>query len=440
MSKRAWTCVALVLKFSINILSSSYSLIIALFVLFLLFSKPHYESVICPTVYKPSLPTQKSTVYDPPFSIDCKAFFKKSVQRNSMLDRMKDYKWCYRSNAIHDLDFIELTKNCKDYRKKRGFDKFKPSKEEKAFPIAFSILVYKSAEQTERLLRAIYRPHNVYCIHVDAKASKSIRNAIDSIGKCFNNILVIEHPTAVRWAEITVVDAEMKCLKKLNNSSTRWKYLINLTGQDFPLKTNKELVRILSAFNGANDVDGTHHKRPRAWTEYSWRTEWWRTNVKKDPAPHGVLITKGSAHMAVSRKFIEFVLSSPIAQDLLTWMYDIRVPDEHYFSSLNHSPHLKVPGSYKGNPDLKSFVSRYKIWWTKVEECRGTWQRFICVLGLGDLYRLTGRYELFVNKFDIDSDPLAFSCMEEWFYNRNRVKTDLNITFYKNLPFVKNHV
>jgi hypothetical protein len=36
-----------------------------------------------------------------------------------------------------------------------------------------------------------------------------------------------------------------------------WKYFINLTGQEFPLKTNYELVKILQAYNGANDVEAT---------------------------------------------------------------------------------------------------------------------------------------------------------------------------------------
>ena len=35
----------------------------------------------------------------------------------------------------------------------------------------------------------------------------------------------------------------------------KWKYFINLTGQEFPLKTNLELVRILSSYNGANDIE-----------------------------------------------------------------------------------------------------------------------------------------------------------------------------------------
>ena len=38
---------------------------------------------------------------------------------------------------------------------------------------------------------------------------------------------------------------------------TEWRYFINLTGQEFPLKTNKELVRILSHYHGANDIAGT---------------------------------------------------------------------------------------------------------------------------------------------------------------------------------------
>lgn len=41
---------------------------------------------------------------------------------------------------------------------------------------------------------------------------------------------------------------------------SKWKYLINLTGQEFPLKTNKELVKILTAYKGANDILGERPK------------------------------------------------------------------------------------------------------------------------------------------------------------------------------------
>jgi hypothetical protein len=35
----------------------------------------------------------------------------------------------------------------------------------------------------------------------------------------------------------------------------KWKYFINLTGQEFPLKTNQEIVKILKSYKGANDVN-----------------------------------------------------------------------------------------------------------------------------------------------------------------------------------------
>jgi len=52
--------------------------------------------------------------------------------------------------------------------------------------------------------------------------------------------------------------------------------------------------------------------------------------------------------MAVARQFVEFALNDRRAQDLLYWMSNINVPDEHFFQTLSHSPQLGIPGSYKG--------------------------------------------------------------------------------------------
>ena len=55
-------------------------------------------------------------------------------------------------------------------------------------PIAFTILLHFNAEQFERLLRVIYRPQNVYCVHVDTKSSKSFLSAVKAIVDCFDNV------------------------------------------------------------------------------------------------------------------------------------------------------------------------------------------------------------------------------------------------------------
>jgi Core-2/I-Branching enzyme len=89
------------------------------------------------------------------------------------------------------------------------------------------------------------------------------------------------------------------------------------------------------------------------WFQYSWIAHDLRGGVKPTP-PHGFVITKGYTHMAVTRAFVEYALNNPIAQDLLHWMSDIKVPDEHFFQTLNHSPQLNIPGSYRGKYNVCS--------------------------------------------------------------------------------------
>ena len=68
----------------------------------------------------------------------------------------------------------------------------------------------------------------------------------------------------------------------------------------------------------------------------------------KEPIPHGFNVVKGPTHVAVTREFVEFAVNDQRAQDLLSWMSDIKVPDEHFFQTLNHNPHMDIPGSFIG--------------------------------------------------------------------------------------------
>ena len=52
------------------------------------------------------------------------------------------------------------------------------SKEEGQLPIAFGLTVYKGARPLERLLRAVYKPNNAYCIHIEKRTSAVFRKAI----------------------------------------------------------------------------------------------------------------------------------------------------------------------------------------------------------------------------------------------------------------------
>lgn len=172
----------------------------------------------------------------------------------------EQFAWCNRRDVMHDGDYLSLTKDCRRFVTERGYLDHPVTDEELEFPIAFSILMHENVEQVERLLRLIYRPQNVYCIHVDKKSGSSIHRAANAIAGCFDNVFVARKVVDVYWGEYTLLEAELACLRQLLDDYPAWKYYVNLMGREFPIRTNHQLVKIFKAYNGANDVDGTHHR------------------------------------------------------------------------------------------------------------------------------------------------------------------------------------
>ena len=159
-------------------------------------------------------------------------------------------------------EYAQRTDDCDCFRSDFGYfvSPEDTSDEERRFPIAFSLLTYENLEQTERLLRLIYRPHNVYCIHVDAKSPAELHDGLEAIAGCLNNVFIAKPPMSTYWGKISVVHTEILCMRLLLHVHKGWKYFINLVGRDFPLRTNYELVKILQAYDGANDVHATRNE------------------------------------------------------------------------------------------------------------------------------------------------------------------------------------
>ncbi|GFR91982.1 beta-1,3-galactosyl-O-glycosyl-glycoprotein beta-1,6-N-acetylglucosaminyltransferase 3-like, partial [Elysia marginata] len=297
--------------------------------------------------------------------------------------------------------YLRATSNCEKFKRNRGYITSPLSREEENFPIAFSLLVYKDIEMVERLLRMVYRPQNSYCIHVDMNASPEFYEALKALASCFpENVRIPSHRIPVLWGTYTTVEPELVCMhnlwqmdmdiapaatKPVNSSrynakvaakfkdtirvkdsakvndkvgvkdttngrkKSKWKYLINLTGQEFPLKTNYEMVKILKAFNGANNEEGTLNRADK----FRWASK----------PPHGIKPIKGAVHTIINRATVDFILHDPKSLDFLEWLRDTEFPDETLFASINYNPHLGIPGSYSGqNMENVTAFARFKKW------------------------------------------------------------------------------
>lgn len=70
--------------------------------------------------------------------------------------------------------------------------------------------------------------------------------------------------------------------------------------------------------------------------------------TKAPKAPHSIHPLKGSVHIVANRGFVDFILHNKIGKDFLNWTRNVDIPDETFFTSLNHNPQLQIPGAYKG--------------------------------------------------------------------------------------------
>ena len=231
------------------------------------------------------------------------------------------------------------------------------SLEEEDYPLAFIVTVHKELELFVRLLRAIYMPQNVYCIHVDAKAPSEYQAAVRKLVSCFENTFLSSRSETVTYAGFSRLQADLNCMKDLVRSKIGWRKVVNLCGQDFPVKTNLELVQYMQSkeWKDRNMTPGIKqpvHMRYRTRLQHKEITGSHVTQkgkgLHKGPPPHNLQVYFGTAYYALTRAFVDFVLESPIAFDLLEWSKDTFSPDEHYWVTLNHIKG-KLPSTLKGS-------------------------------------------------------------------------------------------
>ncbi|XP_017286693.1 beta-1,3-galactosyl-O-glycosyl-glycoprotein beta-1,6-N-acetylglucosaminyltransferase 4 [Kryptolebias marmoratus] len=343
-----------------------------------------------------------------------------------------------RKKMMEDKDesLISLTGNCSFFTQFRGYNDVCVSEEERDFPLAYSLVVHKSAWMVERLIRAIYSPNNIYCIHYDQKSSAQFISAMESLSHCLPNVFIASKREAVFYASISRLKADLNCLSDLIRSEVKWRYVVNLCGQDFPLKSNIELVSELRRLNGSNMLETSRPskmKRQRFTFHYEIQDmsfEYQKlpviTKKEKSPPPHGIEMFIGNAYFVLSREFVLHLNSSDVVRDFLAWSEDTYSPDEHFWATLVRLP--GVPGEVpRSLPDITDLMSKTRlVKWHYLEEnlyppCTGEHVRSVCIFGAAEMRWLLNYGHWFANKFDPKVDPILIQCLEEKLEEKRRL-------------------
>ncbi|CAF1117075.1 unnamed protein product [Brachionus calyciflorus] len=352
-----------------------------------------------------------------------------------------------------DSDFIIEKSQCDYYKKTRGYYRHKSVDAD--FPLGVSILAHESAEQLERLLRTLYQPQNIYCIHVDKKSDEDLHKSIKSIADCFD-VFIASETYDIIYMGFSRLKADFQCLKDLlmldklinieknpnliGKKVVDWKYAFNYVGNEFPLITNSELVNILKMYNGSNEIqvisDTFQDRYLNRFIENFKNHRIDRTLELNPPPPNGYNISKGFASYIMSRRFAQYAVFDPRSLSLFNWLKYTLASEEFYWSTLQsniqfYSDHGFIRDFTLSNTSLL----RYSVW-QRQQKCHGKIRHHLCVFGIRDLENiLKNRTEFLINKFMLKVDPIAYQCMEEWFDEKEKAKSNINFDFYCN--FIK---
>jgi hypothetical protein len=211
--------------------------------------------------------------------------------------------------------------------------------------LAYVITAHKNAPQMLRLLRAIESPVVAsVVVHVDPKLDASVLTAAVEYAESHPNASVIP-PENIIWGSWRLAHAQIRAMAEALRICSDWDYCINLTAQDYPLKTQEQIARTLETGRaGANYLEvldfSKASENPRKRLEYWWvpwrgkMTRLWRRRRRPD-----FPVYWGSNYFALTRAACEHLATSDVSRKMQKTFRFSQCADEMIFqNALMHGP------------------------------------------------------------------------------------------------------
>ncbi|WP_294205475.1 beta-1,6-N-acetylglucosaminyltransferase [uncultured Chryseobacterium sp.] len=119
-----------------------------------------------------------------------------------------------------------------------------PSRISRPVKIAYFIMVHHKPQAFKELFRQIYTKDQYYLIHIDRKAKPEVTEEIQLYLIRFPNAYVLESMNIVSRG-FSMIQAELNAMEYLLQVSREWDYFINLSGEDYPLRSQKIIRQFL---------------------------------------------------------------------------------------------------------------------------------------------------------------------------------------------------
>ena len=270
--------------------------------------------------------------------------------------------------------------------------------------IAYFLLVHRYPAQFKRLFQAIYAPGNHYVIHVDKSSGVALSEEIADFLAPYQGVDLLE-PRDALWGGYSLVEAELRGMARLLEMGESWTHYINLSGQDFPLKSQDYIRQFFAANPGKQFIRALDQAKERPDTLNRVSHHFIEENGKMNatgvsrPFLSGDTPFIGTQWKAVTRSFCEFVCHDPRAERFKTFYRNSFIADEAFFQTviMNSGDQGIVM-----NDDLRM------IDWVPDGDIKLRPRNY----DVRDLGQLQNSTDLFARKFDAEADPQILTLLE----------------------------
>lgn len=294
--------------------------------------------------------------------------------------------------------------------------------------IAYFIMVHRYPDQFKKLFKAIYDTKNYYLIHIDKGSSKQFYQETQDFLLDYPNTHILKSQNIV-WGGYSMVDAELKGIKTLLGISAVWDHYINLSGQDFPLKSQSFIMDYLNQNKGKNFllVSDQAKKRPNTLNRIKNYFVESKLGFIGKPVKRKFLSKTtpyiGGQWKILSRECCEFISTSPQVSKFKKYYRNTLIPDESFFQTVLMN--TDYTGTIINNdkraiiwvPDItaKLKFKRFTDNETKALVASGKIKLRPKVFTINDLTYLKLSTALFARKFDELIDSAIMQSLESGF-------------------------
>lgn|SRR5215831_75874 len=259
--------------------------------------------------------------------------------------------------------------------------------------IAYLIMIHNNFRQFQWLINAISNEEDYFLIHIDKRSDRTFsRQVKEYVGNRPNvEYLAPRRMTRFGWS---IVETELQAIRELVAAKYEWSYLINVSGQDYPIKSTAAIKAALTAAWPQNFIDVIPFAKMAELDPYDPHLSrrltfellgsFVETRIRLPFSKTIDIKYKGSAWFMHTRDFCEYAISTPVTHRVKRLMKYTWNPHELFFQA------LIMNSGYRSS--RAAHYGREIIWPVRSASPK--------TLGMEDYDRLSASPALFARKFD----------------------------------------